>query len=401
MFAVTLPLLLAYPPEMRDRLLPLVTETLVAGGEIAAAAALLDARKDDPTLDLARAMLQEAKGDSDGALASYDRLAQSRDQSLHARAAARAVELELATGAIDAKQAADRLESLLYAWRGDDQERALRERLAELGQASAHGARRLPCCATARRCSRKTRPPSRPNSPTCSRRCCAATRRTRWHRWNWCQWWRRTPICCRAVRTATPCRQNWPTDWWRSICRSAPAPVLEKLMQAANSGVARAGFGARLAALRLREGDATGALAALDASVAADLPAELAERRTLLVAAANARRGDNDGALGVLATLDSAAADEARATILERANDWPAAQKALTDYAAKTVPAEGKLDDAQRQDTAAPGHRRGARRRRSGADGTAPAARAPGWDRGRWPTCSGCSPPIKFAASPI
>jgi hypothetical protein len=54
-------------------------------------------------------------------------------------------------------------------------------------------------------------------------------------------------------------------------------------------------------------------------------------------------------ALAVLATLDSAAADGARATILERANDWPAAQRALVDYAAKTVPAEGALDDAQRR----------------------------------------------------
>ena len=120
-------------------------------------------------------------------------------------------------------------------------------------------------------------------------------------------------------------------------------------MKAATTDVARAGFGARLAALRLRESDAAGALAALDASVAADLPAELAERRTLLVADANARRGDSERALAVLATLDSAAADEARATILERANDWPAAQRALADYAAKTVPAEGKLDDAQRR----------------------------------------------------
>ncbi len=120
-------------------------------------------------------------------------------------------------------------------------------------------------------------------------------------------------------------------------------------MQAAPSGVGRAGFGARLAALRLREGDAAGALAALAASVAADLPPELVERRALLLAAASARRGDNDHALAALGTLDSAAADEARATILERANDWPAAQRALADYAAKTVPPEGELDDAQRR----------------------------------------------------
>jgi hypothetical protein len=126
-------------------------------------------------------------------------------------------------------------------------------------------------------------------------------------------------------------------------------PVLEKLMRAANSDVARAGFGARLAAIRLREGDAAGTLAALDASVAADLPADLVERRTLLVAAADARRGDGEQALAALGELHSAAADEARATILERGSNWPAAQRALADYTAKTVPAEGRLDDAQRR----------------------------------------------------
>ncbi len=114
MFAATLPLVLAYPPEVRDRILPLAAETLVAGGEIPTAEALLHARKDDATLDLARAMLQEAQGDSAGALASYDKLAQSRDQSVHARAAVSAVELRLASGAFDAKQAASQLESLLY-----------------------------------------------------------------------------------------------------------------------------------------------------------------------------------------------------------------------------------------------------------------------------------------------
>jgi hypothetical protein len=52
--------------------------------------------------------------------------------------------------------------------------------------------------------------------------------------------------------------------------------------------------------------------------------------------------------MAALNALDDAAADEARATILERANDWPAAQKALASYVARTVPASGKLDDAQR-----------------------------------------------------
>jgi hypothetical protein len=125
--------------------------------------------------------------------------------------------------------------------------------------------------------------------------------------------------------------------------------VLEKLMEGANTPAAQAGFGERLAALRLREGDAGGALAALDASAQPDLPEALVERRTLLLAKAYARRGETDHALAALGPLTSPTADQTRATILERANDWPAAQRALTDYAAKTVPAEGKLDDAQRQ----------------------------------------------------
>ncbi len=111
-FSATLPLLLGYPAGMRDRVLPLVAETLVAGGEIATATALLDARKDDATLDFARGMLLEARGDGAGALAIYDRLSQSRDQSVHARAAVRAVGAQLAAGGIDAKQAAERLDAL-------------------------------------------------------------------------------------------------------------------------------------------------------------------------------------------------------------------------------------------------------------------------------------------------
>ena len=56
----------------------------------------------------------------------------SPDRSVHARATVRAVELRLATGAINDRQAAEQLDRLLYSWRGDNQERALRERLAEL-----------------------------------------------------------------------------------------------------------------------------------------------------------------------------------------------------------------------------------------------------------------------------
>jgi hypothetical protein len=125
--------------------------------------------------------------------------------------------------------------------------------------------------------------------------------------------------------------------------------VLDKLMRAVPAGSGRAAFGARLAALRLGESDAGGALAALAASDAADLPAPLAQQRVLLRADAQARWGDVAGAIGTLAGLDSAAAAAARAGILEDAKDWVGADRALTDYVAKAVPDAGELDDAARR----------------------------------------------------
>jgi hypothetical protein len=70
-FANALPLLLTDPMAIGDRVSQLVAETLVGGGELPAAGALLNARKTDTALDFARAMLLEAQGDSVGALASY------------------------------------------------------------------------------------------------------------------------------------------------------------------------------------------------------------------------------------------------------------------------------------------------------------------------------------------
>ena len=100
------------------------------------------------------------------------------------------------------------------------------------------------------------------------------------------------------------------------------------------------------AAARGRRSRCAGALAASDAD---DLPPAGGAPHACCCAAAQARRGDTDRRAGGAGPLDTAAADEARATILERAKDWPAAERALADYARKTVPPEGRLDDGQRR----------------------------------------------------
>ena len=72
-FAATAPLIDVYPAALRERLLPLAFETMIEGGQAAAAARLLAHQPaDDPTLALARGMLRAANGDTDGALAIYD-----------------------------------------------------------------------------------------------------------------------------------------------------------------------------------------------------------------------------------------------------------------------------------------------------------------------------------------
>jgi hypothetical protein len=347
--AATMPLLFTYPTTLRDQLLPLATETLVRGGELSAASAVLAAAKDAPGLALARGMLKEAQGDTPAAQAIYDTLAQSADQSDHARAAVRAVELRLASGKIDAKQAADDLDKLLYAWRGDQRERALRKRVAELKARTGSWRQALGVL-------RDTEPLFPDDKAAIHAELIDMF--TAMLREN-------------AEDALAPLELVALVDENADLMPEGPAgealearladkllaldlparagPLLDKLMKSAPTAPGRATFGARLAELRQREGDWAGVQAALDASTGEALPAELLERRTLLLAAADARRGNSEKALAALAALGTAATDEARAGILERASDWPAAEKALTDYAAKSVPTQGKLDDAQRR----------------------------------------------------
>lgn len=161
-------------------------------------------------------------------------------------------------------------------------------------------------------------------------------------------WSKRTPICWPRVSRAPTQRHASRTGCWRWTCPSVPIRSLAKLIQS-SSGAARAGFGARLAALRLREGDADGALATLSASASDNLPAPVELQRAIVKARAIARRGDPAGAIALLAKLGSAEADEVRAGILETAKQWREAEQALAEYAGKTVPTDGALNEAQRR----------------------------------------------------
>jgi hypothetical protein len=346
-FAAEMPLLLAYPATLRDRLLPLAAETMTLGGQAAAAARLLAQQPDNPDLAMARAMLAQVQGKTEPALAAYDALAVGRDQLQSARASLRAIQLRLSSGAIGPDKAADAAERLLYAWRGDGWEVALRRQIAQWRSQAGQWRQALSMLRE-----------SEPLFPDDAQAIHAQLLDTFSH-----------------VLTGDVAKQMQPLDLVAfaeenaDLLPAGPAgeamaatladrlqaldlpqqadPVLERLAQTASAGASRAAFGLQLAALRLKLGNPAGALAALNASSVDGQSASLAEQRIVLQARAVAAGGNTPAAIALLRQLGTAAGDEARAGILEAAKDWPGATSALNDYVARVVPADGPLTSQQ------------------------------------------------------
>ncbi len=344
-FAAETRLILAYPSGLRARLLPLAAETMAQGGQVAAAASLFAEQKNDPSLDFARALVAEKQGDGKTALALYDRLANSPDRLVHARAARRAVEMRLASGALTPAQAAEAEDRLLYAWRGDGRELAARLRLAALRQQAGQWRQELALL----RESETLFPADRPAIHARLLDAFADLLHSDGE------------VTLSPLDLVTLVQENSDllpegpageslvahfADQLAALdLPGQAAQVFEKLIKHATSAGARAKFGARLAALRLDEHDYAGAQAALDASNGDGLSPALLAERVLLAARAAAGRGNLSLAMSLLADQKGADASETRASLLEAAHDWPAAETALATYVAATVPADGPLSD--------------------------------------------------------
>ncbi|HVY17763.1 MAG TPA: hypothetical protein VHB27_21260 [Rhodopila sp.] len=346
-FATTGPLATAYPKPIAEHLLPLVIETMLLGGEIQSAERLMDARPNDPRLAYARALRRQADGDTDGALAMLDRLAQGHDQFDRLRGPVHAIELRLKTGRITAAQAADGLDKLLIAWRGDDRELALRERIADLRGRS--GAWRVGLGIL--RDAEKDFPER------------AAAIRDRLQTMFGAMMrdgggLSVTPLDFVATVDENvdlmPRYENDPEVQQALLDRlmaldlpDRAIPLLRKLLAGATTEVAKARFGATLAVLQDREGHGADAIATLDATETGDAPPELAESRILTRASAMAHGGDRAGAIALLAKLATPGAAARRADLQEQGGDWAAAEAAWRDVlTTSAVPASGPVSAA-------------------------------------------------------
>ncbi len=345
-FAATAGLVMAYPTALRSRLLPIAAETMVEGGASKAADALLAALPDEPLLAFARAVRLQQKGDTAAALTLYDALSIGRDRLTSARASTRATMLRLSSGAISLATAAEALERGFEDWRGDARERDLRLQTAEIEAKAGHWRKAFAVM--------KETAELFPESGAAVAAHMTAMLSELLH----------GPASgtIAPLDLVTLAKENAGfiaksesagmalllAD--KLVALDLPqraAPVIEQLAEAAPPGPDRAALGARLATLRLGEGDAAGAGAALGTTQAADLPAALQEERDLLDARVHAQQHDIAGASAILSKAGTQAADELRAKVLGDSGDWHGAALALGDLASRTLPDSGPLDQGQ------------------------------------------------------
>ena len=136
LFAVSQNQLSSYPEPFYSRFSVLAIESAVAAGKDHEAAAWLDRFSNSPhrdnvgpALQYLQGVMETKAGHAAAAEADWKQVAASGDHLYRVRASLALVDLGVSTGSLTPAQAADRLEALRFAWRGDDLELDILHRL--------------------------------------------------------------------------------------------------------------------------------------------------------------------------------------------------------------------------------------------------------------------------------
>jgi hypothetical protein len=345
--AATRKLANAYPAPLRARLMPLIAEALVAGGEQEAAKAFLADNGADRSLDLARAMLA-APRDPAAALKLYDLVAVGSDRRARAKALAQSVELRLATHAITPARAADELDRQVYAWRGDAQELGLRQRGAALRADAGDPRRALSQLREAVALFPEAEDALRADMTRVF---------TNAIQHEGLQILAPLDLIAMVTENADllpdgPVGQRLASAVAdRLLALDLPnraQAALQKLIVETPPGEARTELGARLAGVQLDGGDADAAIRSLTETLhPGPLNAETLQTRTLIFARAAAKTGHLEDGLAALRQLDSDKALDLMAALQETAQLWPDATATLRRWVDRVVPPAGQLGEAQ------------------------------------------------------
>lgn len=341
--AATAPLLMSYPEGLRRRLLPVLAETLAAGGEGAAAARVLEQAGPDPSLALARALTENARGRTEEALELFDAAARSRDRLMRARALRHALERRLELGRVTPAEAAQGLEQTLFAWRGDAQEVVTRLRIADLRREAGDARAAMALLRETASLFPEQAAAIRPRLQQAFLQALETD----------------APLSAVAMHDAQP--DLMPTgDAAAAVLEGLAgrlaaldlndraAALLTRALERTPAGEGRAALGARLAELRLDARDADAALEALTATSARNLPVALARRRAILAARAEALRGQTERAIESLTAL-GAEGDLPLSGILAAARDHAGAAIALARHLDRTDDTAPLPAEAQRE----------------------------------------------------
>ena len=325
----------SYPSTLRRAIWPTIAEAAVEAGLAVPA---------DQLTPYAAAVALEKAGEVEQAINAYTAVVAGSDHLAEVRAAARLTELKLAAGRIGPAEAAVEMERQSFAWRGDDREIATLLRAAELRGAAADWRPALDALDTLQ----ARYPGSHAAVQAKKAAILQAMLATQGDGLSALQLVLLAADHADAVSEGPSgaALARLLADKLTALDLPARAiPILKGLMQAAPAGEARAEFGAKLAALLLEGNDAAGAITALAASDAEELPAGLLQTRGLAMARARAAQGDVAAATAGLYALGTIAADDLRAAILANAGDFRGSLAALRDLAQKAVPADGPLTE--------------------------------------------------------
>ncbi len=324
----------AFPPLWRARFERADAEAAIALGEFGAAQQCLD-RADIPDLpqaeqlanSLIQARLLEARGEKDKALAIYELIAKAPLDQYAAPALLRATQIKLEQGKINAVQAVEIFDQLRFRWRGDATEI---ETIRLLGKLYLEQGRYREALEVLR--SAGTRMPDLPQAVGLQNDLADAFRALFLEgRADGLE-----PIQALGLfedfQDLTPIGADGDLMVRRMVRRlvdvdllTQAAELLEYQVENRLDGVPKAQVATDLALIYLMDRKPEKALAAINNSRIAVLPADLNAERRIITARALMGLGRLDAALEVIETDTSAEAREVRAEIAWKGRNWPLA----------------------------------------------------------------------------
>lgn len=299
-----------------------------------------------------RGRLQEARGQSEEALGSYDRTVAMEWRPARARADLARIDLMQRTGKLDELAVVDRLEGMRFAWRGDALEVDIRRRLA---RAYATAGKHRDALTTLRQLLAR-----QPKDGALARSLDAELRRTFTDVYLGPPHPKVTPVSALALYEENPDLAPGGEQGGEVARRLADrlveidlldraAALLRSHANALPAGAMKARGMTRVAAIQLLDRQPDAALVTLREAAALTADQALVEERRLLQARALTDLNRVPEALALLEPATDRAAREIRAELLWRESRWADAAAALRELLGAQGTAQEPLGDTERR----------------------------------------------------